>query len=109
VGNIATHTQVAMIMVSYPQRARLKMYATARIVALGENQALFDLLDPGDYKHRPERMMLLDVQAYDWNCPQHITPRYTEAEIEAAFAPQRAYIEQLEQENRTLKAGKASP
>lgn len=104
VGNIATHPQVAMIMVSYPQRARLKIYATARSVELGENQALFDLLDPIDYKHRPERMMLLDIQAYDWNCPQHITPRYTVEEIEAAFAPQRAYIEKLEQENRALKA-----
>jgi uncharacterized protein len=103
VGNMATHPQVAMIMVSYPQRARLKMYATARVVALSENQALFDLLDPADYQHRPERMILFDIQAYDWNCPQHITPRYTVEEIEAAFAPQRAYIADLEATIQALK------
>lgn len=103
VGNIVTHPQVAMIMVSYPQRARLKIYAKARVVERSENPALFDQLDPADYPHRPERMLLFDIQAYDWNCPQHITPRYTVEEIEAAFAPQRTYIAALEAEIADLK------
>jgi hypothetical protein len=104
VGNIATHPQVALIMVSYPQKARMKIYADARVIALEDDPALFALLDPADYKHRPERMMVFDVKAYDWNCPQHITPRFTVAEIEEAFAPQRAYIAALEAENKRLKA-----
>lgn len=48
-------------------------------------------------------MMVLDIQAYDWNCPQHITPRYTGEEIEQAFAPQRKRIADLEVENAVLK------
>ena len=86
VGNILTHPQVSLILVSYPHRARLKIYAHARIVALGDNPELFEQLDPADYPHRPERMLVFDIQAYDWNCPQHITPRYTLEEIEVALA-----------------------
>jgi predicted pyridoxine 5'-phosphate oxidase superfamily flavin-nucleotide-binding protein len=43
-------------------------------------------LKPEDYKFRPERLMLFHIKAYDWNCPQHITPRYTTDEIEAMIA-----------------------
>jgi predicted pyridoxine 5'-phosphate oxidase superfamily flavin-nucleotide-binding protein len=106
VGNIQTRPQVSIIMVSYPQKARLKLYANVRIVALEDDPALFEELDPADYKHRPERMMLFDIKAFDWNCPQHITPRYTVDEIQAAFGPQKQYIEQLEAEIARLRAEK---
>ncbi|MFN0015223.1 MAG: pyridoxamine 5'-phosphate oxidase family protein [Saprospiraceae bacterium] len=102
-GNLQTNPNVALIMVSYPQRARLKIYAKARIVALADDPSLFDKIDPADYPHRPERMLVLDVQAFDWNCPQHITPRYTVADIELAFASQKAYLANLETENLALK------
>lgn len=88
-GNIATNNKVSLIMVDYPARARLKLYAKAEIVALKDNPGLYDVLDLGDYPFRPEQMMVLHIEAYDWNCPQHITPRYTVAEIEAAFASQK--------------------
>lgn len=103
VGNAQTNPNVSLIMVSYPQRARLKVYAKIRVVELADNPALFEAIDPADYPHRPERMMVLDVQAFDWNCPQHITPRYTVEDIEAAFAPQKAYIARLEAEIQALK------
>ena len=103
VGNIATHNNVALIMVDYPARARLKLYAKARIVELQDDPALHAQLDLEGYKFRPERMMLFDVEAYDWNCPQHITPRYTAAEINEVLAPQREYITQLETEVKRLK------
>lgn len=103
VGNLQTNPNVALIMVSYPQRARLKVYAKARIVALADDPSLFEKIDPIDYPHRPERMLVLDVQAFDWNCPQHITPRYTVEDIEVAFAPQKAYLAKLEAENHSLK------
>lgn len=98
VGNILTHPQVSLIMVDYPHRARLKIYATARIAELGEEPDLFNRLDPADYSHRPERMMVLTVNAYDWNCPQHITPRYTAEEIADATTEREQYIRQLEME-----------
>lgn len=102
-GNLQTNPNVALIMVSYPQRARLKIYARARIVALTDDPSLFDQIDPADYPHRPERMLVLDVQAFDWNCPQHITPRYTVEDIDTALATQKAYLAKLEKENLALK------
>lgn len=103
VGNIATQSHVALIMVSYPHQARLKLYADARIVQREEDKELFKRLDPVDYKHRPERMILFDIKAYDWNCPQHITPRFTIPEIEAALTSERDYIKSLEEEVKLLK------
>lgn len=103
VGNITINNKVALIMVDYPARTRLKLYAKARIVELENDPALYAQLDLEGYQFRPERMMVFDVDAYDWNCPQHITPRYTIEEINEAFASQRDYISQLEAEIKKLK------
>ena len=100
---MATNNNVALILVDYPARARLKILAKAEIVELLDNPALLELLDLDDYKFRPERMMIFHIEAYDWNCPQHITPRYTVEEIESAFAGQKKYIEKLEAEVKHLK------
>jgi predicted pyridoxine 5'-phosphate oxidase superfamily flavin-nucleotide-binding protein len=107
VGNLATHQNIAMIMVDYPARARLKIFAKAKIVELKDDPTLYDLLDLENYKFHPERMMLFQVEAYDWNCQQHITPRYTLAELEEVLAPQREYITNLEEEIKMLKAKNA--
>lgn len=104
VGNIATNNNVALIMVDYPGRTRLKILAKAEIVELKNDDSLFEFLDLGEYKFRPERMMVLHIETYDWNCPQHITPRYTVKDIETAFAPQRNQIIALQNEVKELKA-----
>ncbi|MDW8851884.1 pyridoxamine 5'-phosphate oxidase family protein [Flavobacterium sp. MMLR14_040] len=103
-GNISKNEKVALILLSYPQRARLKIYANAKIVDLEENEELYNLLKPADYKFKPERMMIFEIQAYDWNCPQHITPRYTTEEIEEALLPQREYIKNLENKIKELES-----
>lgn len=103
VGNIAANNNVAMIMVDYPARARLKIYAKAEIVELEGDPGLYDTLDLNDYKFKPERMMVLHIEAYDWNCPQHIAPRYTVEDIEKAFAGQREHITKLQAEINELK------
>ncbi len=103
VGNVLAHHQVSLFLMDYPHKTRLKIYADARIIELADEPALFKLLDPADYKHTPERMILFDVKAFDWNCPQHITPRYTEDEIKRAFAPQNEYVLKLEYELEKLK------
>lgn len=102
VGNLATNNNIALIMVDYPARARLKIYAKAEIIELKDDPSLYDVLDLKEYKFRPERMMVLTIEAYDWNCQQHITPRYTVADIELAFASQRNRITQLEAEINSL-------
>jgi len=103
VGNFATNNNVALIMMDYPARARLKILAKAEVVELDENPELLSKLDLGDYPYRPERMMLFHIEAYDWNCPQHIIPRFSVDEIEKALKPQLNKIEQLEKENLLLK------
>jgi len=103
VGNVATNNKVALIMVDYPARARLKILTKAEVVELKDDPALYNLLDLSDYKFKPERMIVLHIEAYDWNCPQHITPRYTVDDIEAAFAGQRNQIFILQAEVKALK------
>jgi len=103
VGNAATNSKVALFIMDYPRKARLKLYAEIRIVELSENKALFDMIDPAEYKHKAERMMLFDIKAFDWNCPQHITPRYTLADIELAFEKRNAYVKDLEDEVERLR------
>lgn len=89
VGNLATHGNVSLIMVDYVARARLKMYAKAEVITLEERPDLTTMLTLTDYPARPERIVLLHIEAYDWNCSQHITPRYTIEELEAVLTPQR--------------------
>ena len=103
VGNIATNNNVALIMVDYPTKTRLKIYAKAEIVELKDNPALYDILYLEDYEFRPDRMMILHIEAFDWNCPQHITARYTYEDVEEIFISQRAVIAKLEAEIAILK------
>lgn len=103
VGNMATNNNVSLIMIDYPTRTRLKIFAKAEVVELKDNLELYNVLDLKDYKFRPERMMIFHIEAYDWNCPQHIIPRYTSKEIEKVFLPQQKYITSLEEEIKELK------
>lgn len=104
VGNLVTNKNVSLFMIDYPAKARLKLYAKAEIIELNKRPELLKQLVLEDYPSKPERMMLLHIEAYDWNCPQHITPRFTEEEIEEALMPQREYIKKLEQELMELKS-----
>jgi uncharacterized protein len=108
VGNLTTHPQVSLILVDYPRRTRLKIYGRATVVELVDQPELFRELDPADYPHRPERMIVLEIDSYDWNCPQHITPRYTVEEIASALAEQTEYLRSLEAELARYRAGEVS-
>lgn len=103
-GNLATHNKVALFLLDQAAKARLKIFAEASILSIDENPELYGKLDLPDYKFHAERIFLLKVVAYDWNCPQHITPRYTLEEIQQEFAAQHDYINKLRQENAALKA-----
>ena len=85
VGNLTGDIGVALFFADYPNRHRLKVMAFAGIVDRGENAALIELVrDLGD-RAVVKRAMVFDIDAFDWNCPQHITPRFTEYELLAAF------------------------
>jgi len=86
VGNLRTHDRVALILVDYPNRARLKLLAHAEVVATGAEPALDARLAPADPSKHVERLVRLHVVGFDWNCPQNITPRFTLEEVEAYIA-----------------------
>jgi uncharacterized protein len=81
VGNLNTDARVSLILMDYPNRRRLKLWATARTVQAGDDPALLAMLAVPGYRATIERGIVMTLAAIDWNCPQHITPRYTEAEL----------------------------
>jgi predicted pyridoxine 5'-phosphate oxidase superfamily flavin-nucleotide-binding protein len=103
-GNAAANDRVALILMDYPHRARLKIYAHVEPRDLAADPDLAARLVPTGYRALPERALLLHLEAFDWNCPQHITPRFTTDEIEAAMVPLHERLAALEAENAALKA-----
>ena len=100
---MAANDRACLILMDYPRRARLKIYVHVEKLALDADPALTDLVMDKDYKARAERIFRLRLEAFDWNCPQHITPRFTEREIEQAVRPLHERMAQLEAENRALQ------
>jgi len=96
VGNLQTEDRVSLFLMDYPNRARLKILGRARIVDANDKETLQRLSMP-EYKAQVERGILISIEAFDWNCPQHITPRFTLAEIEEGTAPLRQRIAELEE------------
>lgn len=109
VGNLDADNRVALILVDYPQRARLKILAHAERLDLEADAALLARVTDEGYRGKPERIFKLRLAAFDWNCPQHITPRFTEAEIERALQPLRDRLATLEAENQQLRERLANP
>jgi uncharacterized protein len=103
-GNVAADDRVALILVNYPNRSRLKILAHMEARDIRDEPALAERLVVPSYKGKPERAFLLRLETFDWNCPQHITPRFTVPEIESALTPLHERIAALEAENQTLRA-----
>lgn len=101
-GNLAASGKACLFLMDYPRRARLKIFARVEIV----EAAAPPELTPPDYRARVERAMLFHLEAFDWNCPQHITPRFTEAELAPALAPLRQRLAELE--NAALRQSQTS-
>jgi predicted pyridoxine 5'-phosphate oxidase superfamily flavin-nucleotide-binding protein len=84
-GNASHDDRVSLIVMDYPNRRRLKLLGRLRFIDVsGADPQLIAAVELPDYRARVERVGVIDVEAFDWNCPQHITQRYTRAEIEAA-------------------------
>ena len=86
-GNLSADDRVSLFIMDYPNRQRLKLWARARLVYETEEAALIAQLEVPGYQARVERGIIMTIEALDWNCPQHITPRYTKAEVESLIAP----------------------
>lgn len=81
VGNASANDRVSLILMDYPKRRRLKILGRLQVKDVRDfsPEGLAQIHSP-DYRAFVERVFLIDVAAFDWNCPQHITQRYTETE-----------------------------
>lgn len=95
-GNIAANNRVCLFLMDYPQRTRLKILGHACIEDARQHPELVTQLAEPETRGIVERVFLIEVISFDWNCPKYITPRYTEAEVSAAVAPLKQRIAELE-------------
>jgi len=89
VGNLRGDDRVSLILMDYPQRRRLKIWGRARAVDERTESALLAKLESPDYRAPVERGIVIQVEAFDWNCPKYITPRYSQHEVEALLVQAR--------------------
>lgn len=103
VGNISATRRVALIALDYPTQQRLKLFGHARVAYADEDPELVASLTDSDYEASVERAVIVTVAGLDWNCRQHITPRFTEAELGPRLSALRARLTALEAENTQLR------
>lgn len=79
-GNFSQNDRVSLFFMDYANQRRLKLFGRVSVVDPGDTETLARL-QTSDYRAKIERGIKIKVEAVDWNCPQHITPRYTEAQV----------------------------
>ncbi len=101
VGNLSENHKAFIFLMDYPNQRRIKIWGTSEIVE--GNSALLQQMTDSGYRGKPQRSILLHIQAWDVNCPQHITPRWTEDEFAPMFESLKSRIVALERENQRLR------
>jgi predicted pyridoxine 5'-phosphate oxidase superfamily flavin-nucleotide-binding protein len=105
VGNLATNDRVALILMDYAQRVRLKLLGRLAVQDLAPQDSLAKtLIDPA-YRARPQRAMVITVEGFDWNCPQHIPVRIDAEDVQRALDQRDARIAELEERIAHRTAG----
>jgi ferredoxin-NADP reductase/predicted pyridoxine 5'-phosphate oxidase superfamily flavin-nucleotide-binding protein len=94
VGNLRKDDRVSLFFMDYPNRTRLKLLGRVRLVGDDETEMLAQL-EMDDYRAVVERGFVIQIEAFDWNCPQHITPRYTQTDMESTLEPLMQELKQL--------------
>ncbi len=104
-GNLRHDDRVAMFFIDHPRQLRLKVYGRARVSDADNSSALAQPLERDGYVAHVEREVRVTVAAYDWNCAQHITPRYTADELAPTMTRLVEEISSLKAENARLRRG----
>ena len=102
-GNLKKNQNVSLFIISYPHQARLKVYAEVEVLEPDKAAEIFGKQRLEGYEHRVERVFILNIKAWDWNCSQHITPRYEEKDIAHLMENAMGQIDTLKTENERLK------
>ena len=95
-GNLAVNDRVCLFLMDYPQRTRLKILGHARVEDARQHPELVAQFAAPGLQRIVERVFLIEIVSFDWNCPKYITPRYTAPQVEEAIAPLRQRIAKLE-------------
>ncbi len=103
-GNLSANDRVSLILMDYPNRRRLKVWGRVRLVEAAGDPELIEALHDANYRAKPERAVVISIEALDWNCPQHIPQRFTVDEIEENFTTLSEELTRLRHENQRLKA-----
>ncbi|WP_428422465.1 pyridoxamine 5'-phosphate oxidase family protein [Methylibium sp.] len=96
-GNLTNDDRVALFLMDYATQRRLKIMGRALLLPAEEGRDLLSLHDLRNKASRVERVVMIRVEAFDWNCPQHITPRFTLAEVAELVAPLQEEVQRLRQ------------
>ena len=102
-GNVTVNDRIALFLMDYPQRSRLKILGHGRVMAAADDPRMAAQLSVKG-SAPAERLFLIDVVAYDWNCPKYITPRYTRDQVDEVMAPLKERITELESTLAALRA-----
>ena len=100
-GNLSENDKAYIFLMDYPNRRRIKIWGTARVV--DDDPALLQQLEDPDYRGVPEQAVVFTVKAWDRNCPQHIQPRFTQSEIDERVHALEAEVAALKTERAELK------
>lgn len=99
VGNLSDNDKAFLFLMDYRHRKRLKLWGRATLVE-GDPMLIERLRVPG-YQAEIERVILFQIEAWNWNCPQHIPIRYSEREVAQRVAPLEERIAELEKQLRS--------
>ena len=102
-GNLRHDNRVALFLMDYPSRTRLKILGRATVYEGQDAKTYLEQLTTPDDRKLTERVITIRVEGFDWNCQQHITPRYTEDQVVQLMAPVRKRLADLEEENKRLR------
>jgi len=101
IGNLDENNKAFIFLMDYPNRRRIKLWGTATVVE--DDAELLRSVTDASYSGKPERVIMFSIEAWDDNCPQHITPRWTNEELSPAVMALQSRVAELEEENRSLR------
>ena len=107
VGNLAGDNRISLILMDYANQRRLKILGRVELIDAEDDPELIACLYNDAYRANPERAFVICIDAFDWNCPQHIPRRYTAGELEQYLAPIREELDFLRAENARLQQAEA--
>jgi predicted pyridoxine 5'-phosphate oxidase superfamily flavin-nucleotide-binding protein len=102
-GNLAANDRVALFLMDYPQRTRLKILGHARVEDARDHQEIVQQVAEAEIRRSVERVFFIEIVSFDWNCPKYITARYAAQEVQGLLAPLQARIAQLEAQLKRCK------